>query len=89
MAGMLVVATTGFLMVSETIEFRQSLSPVMIGMGLIGVWMAITGYNGLDFADFPELLPWLAIVIGIALAVAMPAGLFWSDDLGNRNTLRI
>ncbi len=81
MIGMLAVATTGFLMVSETIEFRTSLPPVMIGMGLIGLWMVINSYRSLDQPGLPSILPWLGILVGVTLALALPTGLLWSDEL--------
>jgi len=80
-AGMLAVGVTGFLVALRMGEFKQSLTPVMIGYGLIGVWLTVNNYFGLKDSDLPRKFTWLGLVVGIAMATTLLIGLFWIEDM--------
>lgn len=67
--GVFLVAGASGMLVLGSIEFEQSLRPVLAGLGLIGIW--IIGLNILGRSDpiLPRRMVWLGIMVGVGLVL--------------------
>jgi len=80
-AGILATAVAGFLIAFRMITLQQSFPPVITGYGLVGVWLMVINYLGLNNPDMPRRFTWIGLVVGLAMSTSLLIGLFWADDL--------
>lgn len=66
--GAVAVIILQILLVIKVLAFEQEVGPVVIAMGLVGVWLLIANYLGLGQHIMPAKLAWLGIFVGIAQA---------------------
>jgi len=66
--GILMVAIASIMIILGTINFKQSLPPVLGGYASIGVWMFITGLILRANSSYPPKMITWEIVIGLGLA---------------------
>lgn len=72
LAGFLAVAVGSALLVLDRITFEQSLPPVIVGFGFIGLWVLLNSVLGLSDGTFPRPMAWVGIFLGLIPTLILP-----------------
>lgn len=81
--GMLGVIAFQALLMLQVIPFEQEVGPMLMAMGLVGVWVILVNYLGRQQTNLPAWLTWLGVAVGVAfilepvLLAAMGGAVNW------------
>ncbi|MBI5034350.1 MAG: hypothetical protein HZB51_27830 [Chloroflexi bacterium] len=92
--GALAVTILQILLVIRVLSFEQEVGPVVVAMGIVGVWLITANYLGLAQRILPSKLAWLGILVGMVQAAypvlfQMLGGANFYNNLGSNVFLMI
>jgi hypothetical protein len=80
-AGVLIASAGQILLLLKRIDFKQSVWGNSVGLGLIGLAFLALALLTRGNPGLPAGFNWFGIILGTAMAIGIPAGLFYLDEL--------
>lgn len=79
--GLLIASLAQVILLLKIIDLKQSIWGNLVGLGLVGLPILIMALIDLGSPELPASFNWFGIVLGIAMAIGIPAGFFFLDEL--------
>lgn len=80
-AGVLTASLAQVILLLKIIGFKQSIRGNSVGLGLIGLPVLTLAFLTRGSPALPASFSWFGIILGTAMAIGIPAGFFFLDEL--------